>query len=357
MTSTSTRHSQLLSVKLGALVTEHIGSAAAAPFQPRTGFGGGTTSAALGVADDQVWALLNGPDATRRRNGAEFEPRLGLGAVLAWTTRHEPGRAVNVVCDDPDQAGAVARQAASMSLSLPVRSWTVDGRQIRAAEPTPLSAVVVPAARHVALIETIEAAGATAVIEHGVVSGEVRGLEVCRVVDDGETVRLEVGVGAHDRETFQLLHGDRPTVEALADVVAAVARHRHRGAAPHPLNVLARERALRATLIEQPDLIGAERVVAAEPPVPRRNVKDAVPCAARATVDGVLVTVAVSTGIDLELVPWAVDARSFHADGQAHKHGASRLMLVVPTADAVAPQRRLVDLVAEQAMLVAVDAP
>ncbi len=59
----------------------------------------------------------------------------------------------------------------------------------------------------------------------------MRGLEVCRVVDDPATgaVRLEVGVGAHDREAFAIMHGDVPTVEALAGVVRAVAEHRRTG--------------------------------------------------------------------------------------------------------------------------------
>ena len=69
------------------------------------------------------------------------------------------------------------------------------------------------------------------------------GLEVCRVVDDpvsGE-VRLEVGIGAHDRETFQMLHGDRPKVEALADVVRTVAAPREPALPPHPLKHLGAE--------------------------------------------------------------------------------------------------------------------
>ena len=90
----------------------------------------------------------------------------------------------------------------------------------------------------------IEAAGAVPVIEHGLLAGEVAGLEVCRVVVDPGTgqARLEVGVGAHDREAFQLVHGDVPTVEALSSVVAAVAEHRRPGAPPHPLNRLGAER-------------------------------------------------------------------------------------------------------------------
>ena len=71
-------------------------------------------------------------------------------------------------------------------------------------------------------------------VEHGVVTGEVRGLEVCRVVDDPHTgaVRLEVGVGAHDREAFTIMHGDVPTVDALAGVVAR--RRRAPPARPRP---------------------------------------------------------------------------------------------------------------------------
>ena len=89
---------------------------------------------------------------------------------------------------------------------------------------------------HLELVPVIEAGGATPLVEHGVVIGEVRGLEVCRVVDDPHTgaVRLEVGVGAHDREAFAIIHGDVPTVEALAGVVAAVAEHRSPDAPPAP---------------------------------------------------------------------------------------------------------------------------
>ncbi len=64
-------------------------------------------------------------------------------------------------------------------------------------------------------------------VEHGVLVGEVRGLEVCRVVDDPHlgTTRLEVGVGAHDREAFQMLHGDVPAIELLATDVGRAWRY------------------------------------------------------------------------------------------------------------------------------------
>jgi hypothetical protein len=155
------------------------------------------------------------------------------------------------------------------------------------------------------------------------------------VVTDPTTgaVRLEVGVGAHDREAFQLLHGDRPTDESLAEVVRFVGTHRKPGAERHPLNLLAQERALRARLVAAPSLIGAERVEPVAPPVPRQNVKDAVPCVALATVDGRRVAVVCSTGIDLDVVPFAVDAMA--------ACGSDSCLVVMPTRDAIDIQHLL----------------
>ena len=132
----------------------------------------------------------------------------------------------------------------------------------------------------------IEASGATLVVEHGVVTGEVRGLEVCRVVDQpttgyfdedrigpasghegyGSGVMVEVGVGGPDREAFRIIHGDLPTVDALAEVVATVAGHRGAGAPPHPLNRLVPERLLRSRLEAAPELVGLHRIEPVAPP-------------------------------------------------------------------------------------------
>ena len=165
--------------------------------------------------------------------------------------------------------------------------------------------------------------------------GEVDGLEVCRVVDDPHTgaVKLEVGVGAHDREAFQLLHGDRPTEEALADVVRSVREHRSPGATRHPLNLLAQERALRARLIADPSLISASHVRPVAPPIARVNVKDAVPCVAQATIASHQVTVVCSTGVDLDVVPFAVDAMA--------ACGTAECLIVLPERDALDIQLRL----------------
>ena len=95
--------------------------------------------------------------------------------------------------------------------------------------------------------------------EYGVLLGEVDGLEVCRATTDPATgaARLEVGVGAHDREAFLLIHGDVPPAEPLARIVAEVRRHRTLGADPHPLNRLGAERLLRTRVLADPASVGA----------------------------------------------------------------------------------------------------
>jgi hypothetical protein len=162
------------------------------------------------------------------------------------------------------------------------------------------------------------------------VAGEVAGLEVCRAVVDPDlgVTRLEVGVGAHDREAFLMVHGDVPPTAALAQVVAAVAQHRRPGAEPHPLNRLNAERLLRWRLLETPSLVGALVLEAAPPPVPRTNLKDSVPCVAVGVDhDGAAVVVVCSVGIDLDLVPFAADA------GGAVGPDDARLLLAVPERD------------------------
>ena len=199
-------------------------------------------------------------------------------------------------------------------------------------------------------VDLILEGGAVPVVEHGVLAGEVAGLEVCRALRDPHTgeCRLEVGVGAHDREAFLLIHGAVPTVEALRRVVAAVSEHRAPGAEPHPLNRLGAERALRARLVNEPERVGAVSLLPAEPPAPRANLKDAVPCVARGErAHGSRVVVVCSTGVDLDVVPWAADARAF-LDPDAD------LVIAVPERDASAVTRSLAAALRSPATVVAV---
>lgn len=274
-------------MKLAALARDH-GAADVRAVPGEFGVG-----AAL-LAGTQAWVLV------------DDEPARGLGAAIAWTIRHD---ATELQLVAEAGTGVLARRAAAFDL--PIEVWHAAERTLLPAIAEPLPTRSVLPAAHDAFRALIEEAGATPVIEHGVLVGEVGGLEVCRAVTDPDTGahRLEVGIGAHDREAFQLLHGDRPTAEALIDFVASVRPHREPGAPGHPLNRLARARALRARLIERPALIGATSVIIVDPPIARSNVKDDVPCVALATIDGVDTTVVCSAGVDLDAVPYATDAR------------------------------------------------
>jgi nucleotide-binding universal stress UspA family protein len=297
------RRSRLLGIKLQALAGEHLGrsitGSAAVPFP---------SGAAL-LDGDAAWILVDGP-ATR-----------SLGAALAWAVRRG-ATSLDLVADH--DTGLLARRA--RRLTFPVRVWFPQDRTLLAAVPEPLPEPPAAPADHLALASVISAAGATPNVEHGVVFGEVRGLEVCRVVgqptvghitdvDPTATVPsggvlLEVGVGPNDREAFRLLHGDIPTVEALATVVESVARHRSSETSQHPLNRLGQERLLRWQLEQDPSLVGFVRLRPGEPPLRRANLKDAVPCVAIAT-DGHEQDRAVvcTVGVDPDVVGFVADVQ------------------------------------------------
>ena len=185
------------------------------------------------------------------------------------------------------------------------------------------------------LVAWIKAAGLDIVIEHGRVHGEVLGFEVARVHVDGDEAQIEVGVGRHDREAFALVHGARPTADALGDVVEQVGRHRRPGDLTHPLARLAGERWLRNHVMNRPELVGATQLEPADSTVEPASVKEPSPAIAVGRSDaGTPLVVACSVGVDLDLVPAAADARLAHAP-------EADLRLVVPERDAVPVTRRL----------------
>jgi hypothetical protein len=355
MTIDPARRSALLGIKLAALVRDHVGEA---PIAASTLPGG----AAL-TRLSEAWVL------------ADVAPYRILGQALAWSRRQPNVSVLNVLVEGRtsaanaglserseserdgaaatergiNTAGVIARRADAFVGD--VRVWEVHDRTLVAATPEPLRPVPMVPSEMLALSGEIAAAGADPLCEWGVLVGEVEGLEVCRVTRSNETgeVVLQVGIGAHDREAFAMLHGDRPPLVALQGVVGAVAPHRVLNAAPHALNRIATERLLRASLINEPGIVGAARLMANDPPVPRPNVKDPVPCVATG-VDphGNLLTVVCSVGIDLDLVPFAADARIRHR---------GRLVVVVPERDAHGVTLDLLSLLREPAGLVTVPNP
>ena len=333
--ATDDRRHRLLGIKLRALVAEHHGREVVGEAQ---GFPSGAALSDGGAA----WILVDGPAAR------------SLGPALAWAIRHDAASLHLVVEHD---TGLLARRA--QRLAFPVTVWYPQDRTLLPVVAEPLAPSPAASAEHLAVAPSIEAAGATVNVEHGVVVGEVRGLEVCRVVDtptvghfaelgdfdapapvaaSPDGVLLEVGVGPNDREAFRMLHGDIPTVEALAAVVDAVLAHRSADAIQHPLNRLGQERYLRWQLEQDPSLVGLTTVTPREPPQPRPNLKDSIPCvAAGVDANGQERMLVCSVGVDVDLV-------GFVADVQATS--SAPVVVVLRERDAIALTRELLALLA-----------
>jgi hypothetical protein len=261
-----------------------------------------------------------------------------FGAALAWAWQHGV-QELHVLVDGPAAAGVVARRASQMAV--PPTVWEARGRSLTeavAAAPS-LNPDPVPDAAFTTLLRRH---GATPLVEHGVLRGEVLGLEVARVIDG----RLEIGVGRHDRAARAELGGDPGP--ALAEAVATVARLRQPGAAVHPANTLARSRWLRAVVCAQPALAGAASLEPMPPPLPPSDLTDnsAVPCTG-VDLDGAPVVVVCSTGIDPDLIPTAADSRLLHRSDAG-------LVVVMPEGDDHPVTRALAEALARPAILRAV---
>jgi hypothetical protein len=280
------------------------------------------------VLGDQTWILIEG------------DPSRGLGGALAWARQHRTSQ-VHVIADS--HTGVLARRAAFFATDVTV--WQANGRALVAAVPEPLAEPVPVAAEHLAFVEVIEAAGVEPVIEHGVLTGEVEGLEVCRVVFDEAlgTDRLEVGVGMHDRLAFQMLNGDVPTAAALARVAESVRVQRQPGVNQHPLNTLAAERMLFCRIRREPSLVGLARLDRIQPPAARGGIKETWPIlgVGERIGNGAPVVVGVSTGVDLDLVPFAADGRAAEAARRAMDESELGLVLALPARDALSVTRDL----------------
>ncbi|MFT7502363.1 MAG: hypothetical protein ACI91Q_001170 [Gammaproteobacteria bacterium] len=342
------RRAQLRGVKLRALVSDHVGRPVGAEPAPLLG------GSAL-VDGDTAWVLVDG-DASRL-----------LGASLAWSIRHG-ATALNVVADAG--GGTVARRAEMFGF--PINVWFPEDRTLLPTVAEPLPAHRTASKDNPDLVEMITNSGAAVNVEHGTIAGEVRGLEICRIVDQptvgffaelsdvavwasatdgvfdrGDGVRLEVGVGAADREAFQMLHGDMPTAEALTSVVETVIMHRSASARQHPLNRLGVERYLRWEAEQDPSRVGLARLQSVEPPAPRPNLKDPIPCvAAGSTAGGQAVHVVFSSGVDLDVIPFVADVQ---------RVVGTPVRLAVPTRDLLSVTRELAELLIVPIELIALD--
>ncbi len=291
--------------------------------------------------DDSVVAVCLAQERTER----------ALGGALAFA---EQALSSDVHIFASTHGDVLARRAACFAPAPAV--WTVTDASAKATVPAPRPVESAPP-RVPELIALLASAGVEIAVEHGVITGEVEGLEVARIVpasaavaaasstaavaaasstaavaaasstaasddkvcdssaesgsaESGLAWQIQVGVGAHDREAFSLLHPDEPTAEAVRRIAETVSVHRSPGAQPHPLNRMGAARLLRSLLIRRPDLCQAGRLRAASPPLARAGPKDSSPAVAYGlTPEGRRLVVVTCVGIDLDVVPFAADAR------------------------------------------------
>jgi hypothetical protein len=248
-----------------------------------------------------------GAGLTHQHRGALYVIRdhiRTIGPTLLWMQKHQITEVDLVIEGD---AGIPARRAQSLTCNL--RVWQMHNGNLQPATPAPHLPKIQPPDSHEQFTSLIQQCGADVVREHGILTGEVLGLEICRVVDTPEGPKLEVGVGAIDRETFQLVHAHRSIEDSLTEVATIVRQHRTPGAPHHPLGKMAGERLLRHHVLNNPHLINATTLQPAEPPLPRTSLRDHNPCVATGTTTANEPLIAVFTDtIDIDIIGFAIDA-------------------------------------------------
>jgi hypothetical protein len=227
-----------------------------------------------------------------------------IGPTLLWMQKHQLEEIDLVIEGD---GGIPARRATALTCEL--RVWQMQNGKLDRAQPAPhLPRIEVPQS-HELFAGVIQDCGALPVREHGVLTGEVLGLEVCRVVDTPEGPRLEVGVGAIDRETFQLVNSHRTIEDSLTEVVGIVRAHRQPGAPHHPLGKMAGERLLRHRVMNEPSLIRANSLKPAEPPIPRGGLRESTSCVATGiSFEGKPIVAVFIDTVDVDIMGFGVDA-------------------------------------------------
>ena len=301
------RRASLLETRAAAIARDHFGSA-----DPRTA---SIRGAAVAIENDRGVAVID-------------DPAMGVvGGLLLWVAKAGLELDAVVVEGDADTVdhwldGFAARPAVHR----------LDGRELAPpGEPPSVPVLPVPP-----VPPEFDRADVEVVVENGVVLAEVAGLEVARVVVDGDGAeRVEVGVGQYDRAAHKVM-SPGPVDEVLTDVVDRVRSVRQASVKAHTFNRLCRERWLRSVLVADPSLVGLEDLVPVDPLPARTSLLDAGPApAVGRDGSGALVLVVATTGIDLSL--------AVSTSAVAQREGPERVVVALPQRDRFEP---LLDLMA-----------
>lgn len=238
-----------------------------------------------------------------------------LASAILWASRQGCDR-LSLMVDD--KAADATRYASYFVNRAPATSvLAVQGSTAVSVEPAPIPERVEAPEIPEDLLRVLRSQRLEIVVEHGVVRGEVFGLEVARLVrwpashGGDDELHLEAGVGRFDRDAVAAVNADISPGDALARTVEMVRKHRYPGATVHPLQLLSRERWLRSSLVNDPGRVGAAKLEPIAMTTEANGMRDAHPAAAYGErPDGRPVLVVCSTGIDMATVPLAADLRA-----------------------------------------------
>ncbi|MGB3411426.1 MAG: hypothetical protein WBA45_09510 [Microthrixaceae bacterium] len=238
-----------------------------------------------------------------------------VASAVLWARRNGCAELVLFV----DEAASTGARFASYFSSGDVRVSVLEvaGSTASAvvAEPAPAT-IPAPIVPH-DLIDVLRAQQLEVVAEHGVIRGELLGLEVARLVrwpaanGGDDELHLEAGVGRFDRDAVAAVNADMSPEDALGRTLEVVRKHRYSGAPVHPLQLLSRERWLRVSLLADPGRVGAKRLEAVAMTTEAPGMRDPHPAAAYGEHrDGQSLIAVCSTGINMATVPLAADLRA-----------------------------------------------
>ena len=249
-----------------------------------------------------------------------------LSAALIWAAQ-QPVQRLTVFADSEPTTDAPSATSARpedlarwahyfLVADQPIEFRLIQGAGSTGIQPGPVPPASAPPERDSVLEQHLIDEGLEVVHEHGVTRGELLGLEVARIVvwpeESGgdNALHLEVGVGRFDRDAHAAVRPDESPVDDLAKTVSILRDHRFPGAPTHAVQRLSRERWLRALLVDQPSLVGAQSLTALGMTAEPAGLRDAFPAAAIGSKqDGTTVIVVCSCGVDLALLPLAADLR------------------------------------------------
>jgi len=239
---------------------------------------------------------------SNNKNQYLYAPNEKVSPLALALTFLEKGTAIHIILDEPDPL--LTHQA--MGLHTDCTFWVVEKDQlIPHPEGKTGERPEKPVVNETAMSLLIEN-GCDVIREHDVIKGEIKGLEVARIIKDFDNLsNMQIGVGHYDQEAHKLVDWGESPNEKLARVVSEVRQYRNKEAQPHPLNRVARSKWLISEMIASPKIVGLEEIRHLPTPESTKAITETAPAAALGKIGDKVILIVASVGVDLKAVPIA----------------------------------------------------